>query len=60
MLFNEKESVALLRTYTPKLNAGDVVIFQSDADGSYDLGMMEVTEGERIAVGLLQPILKTT
>jgi len=43
------------RTYTPKLNAGDLVLFRSDADGGYDHGMMEVTEGERIAVGLLQP-----
>ena len=44
------------RTCTPKLDAGDLVIFQADKDGGYDHGMKKVTRGNREAIGLLQPV----
>ena len=46
--------VSFVRTCCPKLNAGDLVIFQADSAGGYFHGMKMVTRGERVAVGLLQ------
>lgn len=45
----------IIRTCCPKLDAGDMVIFQAHANGGYDHGMKEVTRGERVAIGLFQP-----
>eukprot|EP00978_Attheya_sp_CCMP212_P010662 scaffold25933_cov36-Attheya_sp.AAC.1 len=43
----------IIRTCCPKLNAGDLVIFQADStdsDEDYDHGMKMLTRGERVAV----------
>lgn len=48
-----------VRTCSPKLNAGELVLFQADSEGAYDHGMKVVTRGERMAVGLLQANEKT-
>jgi predicted 2-oxoglutarate/Fe(II)-dependent dioxygenase YbiX len=50
-----KINIKIIRTCCPKLAAGDLVIFRAEKKGGYDHGMKEVTKGERIAVGLLQP-----
>ena len=52
----KRVNAAIDRTCTPKLDAGDLVIFQADKDGGYDHGMKKVTRGEREAIGLLQPV----
>jgi len=51
-IFNKS---AIDRVCSPKLDAGDLVIFQAGKDGGYDHGMKKVTRGERVAIGLLQP-----
>jgi hypothetical protein len=48
------KTVTISRLSSPKLNAGDLVIFR--ADKGFDHGMKTVTRGERTAVGLLQAI----
>ena len=45
---------------SPKLNGGDLILFQDSKDGEYDHGMKTVTRGERVAIGLLQPVPKKT
>jgi predicted 2-oxoglutarate/Fe(II)-dependent dioxygenase YbiX len=48
----DNADVSITRLCTPKLNAGDLVIFR--ANGSFYHGMKPVTRGERVAIGLLQ------
>ena len=52
---NIDDKISIVRTCCPKLDSGDMIIFQAGKDGNYDHGMKTVTRGERIAVGLLQP-----
>jgi hypothetical protein len=47
-------NMSITRLSTPKLNAGDLVIFK--ANSGYYHGMKRVTRGERVAVGLLQSV----
>lgn len=51
-----KEESLIVRTSCPKLNAGDLVIFQAGKDGNYYHGMRTVTSGERKAIGLFQEV----
>lgn len=51
-----KEESRIVRTSCPKLNAGDLVIFQAGKDGNYYHGMRTVTSGERKAIGLFQEV----
>ena len=46
---------SIIRMCSPKLDAGDMVIFQASKGAEYDHGMKTVTKGERVAIGLLQP-----
>ena len=47
--------ISFVRTCSPKLDAGDLVIFDSGHEGGeYEHGMKRVTRGKRVAVGLLQ------
>ena len=54
-----KEESLIVRTSCPKLNAGDLVIFQAGKDGNYYHGMKTVTSGERKAIGLFQEAAKS-
>ena len=54
-----KEESLIVRTSCPKLNAGDLVIFQAGKDGNYYHGMRTVTSGERKAIGLFQEVAKS-
>jgi hypothetical protein len=54
-----KEESLIVRTSCPKLNAGDLVIFQAGTDGNYYHGMRTVTSGERKAIGLFQEVAKS-
>ena len=46
---------SVIRMCSPKLDAGDLILFQASKEGEYDHGMKTVTKGERVAIGLLQP-----
>ena len=54
----KKQHPSVIRTYCPKLDAGDLILFQASKEGGYDHGMKTVTRGERVAIGLLQPVPK--
>lgn len=56
----KKQCPSVIRTCSPKLDAGDLILFQASKDGDYDHGMKTVTRGERVAIGLLQPVPKKT
>ena len=56
----KKQSPSVIRMCSPKLDAGDLILFQASKDGDYDHGMKTVTRGERVAIGLLQPVPKKT
>ena len=51
----KKQCPSVIRTCSPKLDAGDLILFQASKDGEYDHGMKTVTRGKRVAIGLLQP-----
>ena len=51
---NKDGTTSVVRTCCPSLDAGDLVVFQADKEGDYDHGMLTVTSGERVAIGLLQ------
>ncbi len=57
----KRDGEKIIRTCCPKLNAGDLVVFQAGGGMNfqgqkYFHGMKEVTRGERVGVGLLQLI----
>ena len=52
----KKQSPSVIRMCSPKLDAGDLILFQASKEG--DHGMKTVTRGERVAIGLLQPVPK--
>jgi predicted 2-oxoglutarate/Fe(II)-dependent dioxygenase YbiX len=54
----KKQRPSVIRMCSPKLNAGDLILFQASKEGDYDHGMKTVTRGERVAIGLLQPVPK--
>ena len=54
----KKQRPSVIRTCSPKLDAGDLILFQASKEGEYDHGMKTVTKGERVAIGLLQPVPK--
>jgi len=54
----KKEHPSVIRICSPKLDAGDLILFQASKEGEYDHGMKTVTRGERVAIGLLQPVPK--
>ena len=51
----KKQSPSVIRICSPKLDSGDLILFQASKEGEYDHGMKTVTRGERVAIGLLQP-----
>ena len=52
---NDTTPPSIIRMCCPKLDAGNMVIFQASKGAEYDHGMKTVTRGERVAIGLLQP-----
>jgi len=54
----KKQCPSVIRMCSPKLDAGDLILFQASKEGEYDHGMKTVTRGERVAIGLLQPVPK--
>jgi len=54
----KKQCPSVIRTCSLKLDAGDLILFQASKEGEYDHGMKTVTRGERVAIGLLQPVPK--
>ena len=44
----------MIRMCSPKLDAGDLILFQASKEGEYDHGMKTVTRGGRVAIGSLQ------
>jgi len=54
----KKQRPSVIRMCSLKLDAGDLILFQASKEGEYDHGMKTVTRGERVAIGLLQPVPK--
>jgi predicted 2-oxoglutarate/Fe(II)-dependent dioxygenase YbiX len=57
----KRDGEKIVRTCCPKLNAGDLVVFQAGSGKhfqgqKYFHGMKQITKGERVVVGLLQLI----